>query len=89
MRFSPIKFAMFIVPILFSGWLNAAELQLQPRIQVNAPHVSLSTDVKNWLADNNEINVGVWGPSHPPIGEGMGYGQYQGIAADYLAMLEN
>lgn len=89
MRFSPIKFAMFIVPILFSGCLNAAELKLQPRIQVNAPHVSLSTDVKNWLADNNEINVGVWGPSHPPIGEGMGYGQYQGIAADYLAMLEN
>ncbi|MEB5974923.1 transporter substrate-binding domain-containing protein [Pantoea dispersa] len=62
---------------------------MQPRIEVNAPQVNLSTDVQSWLADNNDINVGVWGPSHPPVSEGIGYGQFQGIAADYLAMLEN
>ncbi|MBB3306709.1 MULTISPECIES: transporter substrate-binding domain-containing protein [unclassified Enterobacter] len=88
MRFSLVKYVMFIAPLLFSEWLCAAELQLQPRIQVNAPHVNLSADVQAWLANNDEISVGVWGPSHPPLGEGMAYGQFQGIAADYLAMLE-
>lgn len=89
MHFSPVKIMIFVAAMLSSGSLFAGDLQLQPRIQVNAPHVSLSEDVKSWLGENNVINVGVWGPSHPPIGEGMGYGQYQGIAADYLAMLEN
>lgn len=89
MRHSLIKYVIFIAALVSSGWLSATELQLQPRIQVNAPHVSLSADVQSWVADNNEINVGVWGPSHPPIGEGMGYGKFQGISADYLAMLES
>lgn len=74
---------------LFSGWLFAADLLLQPRIQVNTPHANFSDDVQAWLKDNAQIDVGVWGPSHPPIGDGMSYGVYQGIAADYLAMLES
>ncbi|PLR25704.1 histidine kinase [Pantoea endophytica] len=88
-RVRTIHVVTFITSFMFSGWLHAAELLLHPRIQVNTPHVTLSDDVQAWLKDNAQIDVGVWGPSHPPIGDGMNYGLYQGIAADYLAMLEN
>ncbi|WP_061720564.1 response regulator [Pantoea trifolii] len=81
----------FIILLCLSTWpasLLANMLMLQPRVQVNAPHVTFSPDVQAWLQRHDVINVGIWGPDKPPLGEGMAQGYYQGIAADYLSLLE-
>lgn len=89
MRLFSIKIIILLPSLLLlTLGLRAAELKIQPRILVNVPHVAFSTDVKQWLLNNPVIDVGIWGPSHPPIGEGMSGGHYQGIAADYLTLLE-
>ncbi|MHC2598876.1 two-component system sensor histidine kinase EvgS [Kluyvera sp. 1366] len=68
---------------------GATELTLQPRMQVYQPQVQLNAHIHNWLKEHPEIRVAVWGPSHPPLGEGMELGIYQGINADYLAAIQN
>lgn len=88
MRVLLATLSLFVASLLLTGPLQAADLTLRPRIQVSTPYVTLNDDVKNWLAENPVIDVGIWGPSHPPIGEGMARGFYQGISADYLTMLE-
>lgn len=82
---------LFVVIVTFSSFSHAdtAGLTLQPRIQVNAPQVIFHDDTQRWLDGHKVVRVGVWGPSHPPIGEGMARGIYQGIAADYLAILQD
>lgn len=89
MRVLLATLSLFVASLMLTTSLQAAELTLHPRIKVSTPYVALNTEVKNWLAENPVIDVGIWGPSHPPIGEGMAHGFYQGMAADYLATLEN
>ncbi|MRT26592.1 transporter substrate-binding domain-containing protein [Enterobacteriaceae bacterium RIT697] len=82
---------LLVVFIIFSSFSRADStgLTLQPRIQVNAPQVKFQDDTQRWLNAHKVVRVGIWGPSHPPIGEGMVRGIYQGIAADYLAILQD
>lgn len=89
MRILTTLLLLIVILVSHCARAEADDLILQPRILVNAPQVAFHPDVQQWLTENRTISVGVWGPSHPPIGEGMSRGVYQGIAADYLDMLQN
>ncbi|TIN52222.1 MAG: transporter substrate-binding domain-containing protein [Mesorhizobium sp.] len=89
MRFITARLISLFMLLCSIGQIQAQELTLQRRVQVNAPHVQFSGDVQQWLKHNQTLHVGVWGPPHPPLSEGMGHGLFSGIAADYLALLED
>lgn len=89
MRFLSARLISLILLLCGIGQLQAQELTLQRRVQVNAPHVQFSDDVRRWLDHNQTLHVGVWGQEHPPLIEGMGHGIFSGMAADYLALLED
>ncbi|NJQ21109.1 transporter substrate-binding domain-containing protein [Pantoea sp. LS15] len=89
MRFLSARLISLFFTVFFVWQLPAQELVLQPRVQVNAPHVQFSDEAQRWLSNNPTLHVGVWGQEHPPLSEGMGHGVFSGIAADYLALLED
>ncbi|WP_320728029.1 response regulator [Enterobacter sp. 118C5] len=89
MRFITARLISLFILLCSIGQIQAQELTLQRRVQVNAPHVQFSGDVHQWLKNNQTLHVGVWGPPHPPLSEGMEHGLFNGIAADYLALLED
>jgi len=89
MSFSLLRPALLVTLICFNGFLFADELSLQPRVKVSAPDVKLNESTHEWLRKHQVIRVGVWGASHPPIVQGMLQGRFEGIAADYLAVLGN
>ncbi|MBJ4539406.1 hypothetical protein JGE46_24040, partial [Salmonella enterica subsp. enterica serovar Mbandaka] len=89
MRFITARLISLFLLLCSIGQIQAQELTLQRRVQVNAPHVQFSDDVQQWLNNNQTLHVGVWGQPHPPLSEGMGHGIFNGIAADYLALLED
>ncbi|MCK7166979.1 response regulator [Enterobacter cloacae] len=89
MRFITARLISLFLLLCSIGQIQAQELNLQRRVQVNAPHVQFSDDVQQWLKSNETLHVGVWGQPHPPLSEGMGHGLFSGIAADYLALLED
>lgn len=83
------RLACLFIVSSFVWPLHAQGLQLQSRSQVNAPHVLLSKDVQDWLEKHPTLHVGIWGPSQPPLSEGLEYGYYRGISADYLSVISN
>ncbi|MGX5111502.1 response regulator [Enterobacter cloacae] len=89
MRFLSARLISLFLLLCSVGQIQAQELSLQRRVQVNAPHVQFNADVQQWLDNNQTLHVGVWGQPHPPLSEGMGHGLFSGIAADYLALLED
>ncbi|HBH7067269.1 TPA: transporter substrate-binding domain-containing protein [Enterobacter cloacae] len=89
MRFLSARLISLFLLLCSIGQIQAQELTLQRRVQVNAPHVQFSGDVQQWLNNNQTLHVGVWGQPHPPLSEGMEHGIFNGIAADYLALLED
>lgn len=89
MSFLLLRLALLVTLLCFSGYLFADELTLQPRVKVSAPGVKLQEPTQEWLRKHPIIRVGVWGASQPPIAQGMQQGQYEGIAADYLTMMQN
>ncbi|HGK5880601.1 TPA: transporter substrate-binding domain-containing protein [Enterobacter cloacae] len=89
MRFITARLISLFLLLCSIGQIQAQELNLQRRVQVNAPHVQFSDDVQQWLKSNETLHVGVWGQPHPPLSEGMGHGLFSGIVADYLALLED
>lgn len=89
MRFITARLISLFLLLCSMGQIQAQELTLQPRVQVNAPHVQFSDEVQQWLNSHQTLHVGVWGQPHPPLSEGMGHGIFNGIAADYLALLED
>lgn len=64
-------------------------LQLAPRMVVSPPTLSVAPPVSRWLQEHPEIDVGIWGPSQPPVTLWMERGQLAGIDADYLAVIES
>ncbi len=72
MRFLSVRLISLLFTLFFVWQLPAQELELQPRVQVNAPHVQFSDAAQRWLNNNPTLHVGVWGQEHPPLSEGMG-----------------
>lgn len=89
MRFLSARLISFLFTLCCMWQLHAQPLELQRRAQVNAPHVQFSEAAQRWLDNHSTLNVGVWGQEQPPLSEGMGHGVFGGIAADYLALLED
>lgn len=89
MRLLSARLVSLLIVLCSLGQIQAQELTLQRRVQVNAPHVQFNDDVQRWLDNNQTLHVGVWGQPHPPLSEGMGHGLFSGIAADYLALLQD
>lgn len=89
MRFLSARLLSLLFTVCCIWQLHAQPLELQRRVQVNAPHVQFSEPVQRWLERHSTLDVGVWGPEQPPLSEGMGHGVFEGIAADYLALLED
>ncbi|MBZ6392510.1 MAG: transporter substrate-binding domain-containing protein [Pantoea dispersa] len=89
MSFSLLRLALFVTLICFNGTLHAEVLSLQPRVRVSATAVKLQAPTQEWLRKHQVIRVGVWGVSQPPIAQGMLQGRFEGIAADYLNVIQN
>ena len=89
MRFLSARLLSLLLTVCCVWQLHAQPLELQRRVQVNAPHVQFSEAAQRWLDSHSTLHVGVWGQEQPPLSEGMGHGVFGGIAADYLAMLED
>lgn len=83
------RIPLFVSLLCFSYIASATTLVLQPRVKISTPSLSLNQPVENWLKIHPVIRVGVWGPSQPPISEGTERGQFQGIAADYLNIVQD
>ena len=89
MRFLFVRLMSLFITACCVWQLHAQPLELQRRVQVNAPHVQFSEAAQRWLDSHSTLHVGVWGQEQPPLSEGMGHGVFSGIAADYLAVLED
>jgi two-component system sensor histidine kinase EvgS len=80
---------LMLCALVPSGAAAGLPLQLAPRMVVNPPALFLSPAVSRWLQNHSHINVGIWGPSQPPVTLWMERGQLAGIDADYLAVIES
>lgn len=68
---------------------RADEPELIPRIQLVTPAITLEPPVTAWLTQNQTVDIGVWGKARPPLYQGVTQGRLEGVAADYLAMLQH
>ncbi|PKH20460.1 hypothetical protein CIG19_17665 [Enterobacterales bacterium CwR94] len=68
---------------------KATPLTLVARSAPSEPTVQIPADVQNWLSQHPEITVGTWMPIHPPFAVNYGLHSFEGLSADYLALLQN
>lgn len=79
--------AMFFLNI-FSAYGASQLIELKSNYQPSALDIRLSADESRWLARNNTLTVGTWLPEVSPIDYESGGEHYQGVNADYLALLQ-
>ncbi|MBA0038762.1 transporter substrate-binding domain-containing protein [Pantoea sp. BIGb0393] len=63
-------------------------LTLVPRSEVITTQVKFDAPITRWLAQHPTLKVGVWGPDQPPIYLSVDPTTYEGLAADYIHVLE-
>lgn len=69
-----------------TAW-SATTLHFIPRYGLVAPQVSLTPESKQWLASHPVLRVGVWGNPLPPYAVQFHQDHYEGLSADYLAIV--
>ena len=79
--------AMFFLNI-FSAYGASQLIELKSNYQPSALDIRLTADESRWLARNNTLTVGTWLPEVSPIDYESGGEHYQGVNADYLALLQ-
>ncbi|MCS3432231.1 ATP-binding protein [Klebsiella sp. BIGb0407] len=90
-----IKIVLFILTILTTTvCLSSAQAMAFDKLELisqqNFPPVPviLTEDDKQWLKRKNTLHIGVYPQTHSPVVESMFTGQYRGINADYLTVIE-
>lgn len=78
--------------LMFLGYSYAnsspPSLPMVARTGIAASAFTLNAQSQQWLEQHKTLRVGIWGPSRPPIFMGLENKSFQGIAADYLAMIQ-
>lgn len=72
--------------LCLSAW-SAAPLTFTPRYGLVSPEVSLSPSSQRWLSRHPVLRVGVWNNAIPPYMVEFEKGTYEGLSADYLAII--
>jgi two-component system sensor histidine kinase EvgS len=67
---------------------SSTALTLVPRSEVITSEIKFDQPLQQWLRHHPVIKVAVWGPAQPPIYMDVDPRTYEGLAADYLHVLE-
>lgn len=79
--------AMFCLSV-FSASGAGQLIELKSNYQPSALDIPLSSEESRWLARKYTLTVGTWLPEVSPIDYESGGEHYQGVNADYLALLQ-
>jgi len=83
-----VLFILTILSIMLTQALASEELELVPQQKVFPVSILLTEDDKHWLKNKKNLRIGVYSQIHSPIVQSIFTGQYRGINADYLAIIE-
>ncbi|TNV14023.1 transporter substrate-binding domain-containing protein [Buttiauxella sp. B2] len=78
---------MFCLSI-FSAFGASELIELKSNYQPSSLDIPLSSEELRWLARKSTLTVGTWLPEISPIDYESGGEHYQGVNADYLALLQ-
>ncbi|WP_343550905.1 transporter substrate-binding domain-containing protein [Pantoea sp.] len=77
---------IFLVGFCCSAF-SATSLTFTPRYGLVSPEVTLNAESQRWLARHNVLRVGIWSHSLPPYSVEFEKNIYEGLSADYLAIV--
>lgn len=83
LRLSVIVFALLPV----RSFAVAELVSLLSRTQLIVPNVQLAPQSEQWLERHAQIKVGIWSPAHPPFVVDADPLTFEGLSADYLAVI--
>lgn len=68
---------------------NASEpTELQVHAPITAPIVTFSPQTRAWLSSRPEVTAAIWSGAWPPLHMGFEQNQFEGVAADYLGVIQ-
>ena len=62
--------------------------QLLVNAPITAPKVTFDTITKGWLDTRPEVTAAIWSGAWPPLHMGFEQSQFEGVAADYLGVIQ-
>ncbi|BAN99173.1 hypothetical protein E05_44070 [Plautia stali symbiont] len=77
---------ILLLGFCLSAW-GATTLNFSPRYGLVAPEVTLSPQSQQWLKQHAVLRVGVWNNPLPPYSVSFEANTYEGLSADYLAIV--
>ena len=77
---------LLLLGFCLSAW-GATTLNFSPRYGLVAPEVTLSPQSQQWLKQHSVLRVGVWNNPLPPYSVSFEANTYEGLSADYLAIV--
>lgn len=77
---------IFLLGFCLPAW-SASTLNFTPRYGLVAPEMTLNPESQRWLARHNVLRVGVWSHSLPPYSVEFEKDAFEGLSADYLAII--
>ena len=83
-----VLFILIILSTILSQAFASEELKLVSQQKAFPVSILLTEDDKHWLKSKKTLRIGVYPQSHSPVVQSMFTGQYRGINADYLAIIE-
>lgn len=75
-----------LAPSLFAVEPELAELQVHA--PVNTPKVTFAPQTRAWLSTRPEVKAAIWTGAWPPLHMGFEQNQFEGVAADYLGVIQ-
>jgi len=67
---------------------EAVQTELQVHAPVKAPTVIFGTQTRAWLSSRPEVTAAIWSGAWPPLHMGFEQSQFEGVAADYLGVIQ-
>ncbi|WP_455851828.1 response regulator [Pantoea endophytica] len=77
---------LFIIPLFVSA--SPKTLSLLPHTVTSPVQIHPSHETLPWLLLHGEIRVGTWLPAHPPFTIDTDSARFEGLTADYIALLQ-
>lgn len=77
---------LLLLGFCLSAW-GATTLNFSPRYGLVAPEVTLPPQSQQWLKQHSVLRVGVWNNPLPPYSVSFEANTYEGLSADYLAIV--
>ncbi len=77
---------IFLLGFSLSAW-SASPLNFTPRYGLVAPEVTLNPASQQWQTRHKVLRVGIWSHSLPPYSVELEKDAFEGLSADYLAII--